>query len=1019
MSNNDNNDNIKDSEAVMPQETPDAENTANAAAAAETDTDTTAAAAAKTETEADVPGSETAANDGDEPTTGDINEPADGDGSEDAVSDGNDNSKAKKPRKKLTAPKWLKRFGAFLGGVPGVCARAFERHDRLHLLFCFLTPALLTWIMYIFMGCFPFGSNSVLVLDLNGQYVSFFEYLRTCILNGDSLAYSWERALGGEFMGIYDYYLASPFSLLVAFFPKRFITEALLLMFLLKAGFVGFGMGVYLDIKFRTPATPQSRKLNIVLFSTLYATCAYMVVMGHNTMWVDELAILPFLCLGIERVIRREDFVLYVSSLALAIIANFYIGYMMCIFTFFCFIASYFSMSPAERNPTGIRFHLPKTIALAVIYTAVAVSIAGLTVLSAYYALHFGKTTFSDPDFSIRQTFKFLDLIVKLLPSYDTVRPEGLPWVYCGTLTVILAPLYFLLPNKVVPAREKICGGLMLSLFVFSFNLTPVDMVWHGFQAPNWLNHRYSFMFCFFLLVFGYRTLDALLDGRLSKKAPIITGGILLLLVFIIQKFEYEFFDEKGVWSSIGCIALCLFVLGILLSVGLKRSTGILLTAAICVEAVTIGVFGMVALDKDVVFTSRASYRSYMDRIEPFIDSITAEDDSFYRLEKSFHRKTNDPMAIGYKGTSNSTSTLNAPAIRLLNRLGYASISHWSKHLGGTPVSDSLLGLKYLIFEEELEDNKFYELIKSDEGEELYAYLNPHALSAVTAVNPAMADFDIEEYNTPFELMNAFVTEMLGEEKTVEIFKKIRTKDSDYDNIDIGYVVGHKKYSPELKTRAGKMLYTIEGVGKEYEIFMALPTDYPRECSVMINGSDYGRILGNETACIKSLGRWEKGEEMLISISIEENEVYIANSGSFFWYLDEEVFNEYMPRLKSGCMDITEWSQTRLYGTLDAGETNTYLFMTIPFDEGWQIYVDGERVAENLVCANALMGCHIPAGKHTVEMKYMPNALKYGLIASAAGFVSYLVLLTDETGLRRLIARSRTRKKAEEEIPGD
>ena len=104
-----------------------------------------------------------------------------------------------------------------------------------------------------------------------------------------------------------------------------------------------------------------------------------------------------------------------------------------------------------------------------------------------------------------------------------------MPWVYCGTLTVILAPLYFLLPNKVVTAREKICGGLMLSLFVFSFNLTPVDMVWHGFQAPNWLNHRYSFMFCFFLLVFGYRTLDALLDGRLSKKAPIIAGGILLL----------------------------------------------------------------------------------------------------------------------------------------------------------------------------------------------------------------------------------------------------------------------------------------------------------------------------------------------------------------------------------------------------------------------------------------------------------------------------------------------------------
>lgn len=66
----------------------------------------------------------------------------------------------------------------------------------------------------------------------------------------------------------------------------------------------------------------------------------------------------------------------------------------------------------------------------------------------------------------------------------------------------------------------------------------------------------------------------------------------------------------------------------------------------------------------------------------------------FYRMEKTSHRKTNDAMALGMYGISNSTSTLNASVIDLLQKLGFSSKSHWTKYLGGTPVSDSLLGIK-------------------------------------------------------------------------------------------------------------------------------------------------------------------------------------------------------------------------------------------------------------------------------------------------------------------------------------
>ena len=79
-----------------------------------------------------------------------------------------------------------------------------------YILIAALIPAVLVFLMYLARGLYPFGNGCVLVLDLNGQYVYFFEALRNFVVNGDtSIIYSFSRALGGEFMGIYAYYIAS------------------------------------------------------------------------------------------------------------------------------------------------------------------------------------------------------------------------------------------------------------------------------------------------------------------------------------------------------------------------------------------------------------------------------------------------------------------------------------------------------------------------------------------------------------------------------------------------------------------------------------------------------------------------------------------------------------------------------------------------------------------------------------------------------------------------------------------
>ena len=170
--------------------------------------------------------------------------------------------------------------------------RSFLKKDKLYLLFAFLVPAAVMYLLYVAMKIFPFGDGSVLILDLNGQYVYFFEALRNFVHGDASLLYSFSRALGGEFMGIYAYYLASPLSYIVALFPQERILEALLCLFLLKTGGCGLTFGYYLH-----KTSKKLNKISIICFSMFYALSAYCIVQQHNTMWiacVDNTTVFPF-----------------------------------------------------------------------------------------------------------------------------------------------------------------------------------------------------------------------------------------------------------------------------------------------------------------------------------------------------------------------------------------------------------------------------------------------------------------------------------------------------------------------------------------------------------------------------------------------------------------------------------------------------------------------------------------------------------------------------------------------------
>ncbi len=897
----------------------------------------------------------------------------------------------------ITTPSPRKERRSFVSTAFNSACMAFSGMN--HAWLAFLLPVVVLTLIYVAIRVWPFGENSVLVLDLNGQYVYYFEAIRDIFRGEQGILYSFERALGGEFLGIVAYYLASPFSFITALFPEGMITESIFLMLLLKCGLSGFNMCVYLHKSHPTKPVYE------LIFSIMYALTSYSVVLQHNTMWFDCVLFFPLILLGVESLIKYGKFKLYVLTLSTAVFSSYYIGYMVCIGVAAYFFAAYFMMTPEERNPLGERAHFGKSLGRIIIYSAIAVGMAMIIILPAYYSLGFGKSTFSNPDFSFEQRFDFLDLTAKLLPaSYDTVRREGLPVIYSGLLTLIMSVVFFFV--KAVPTRKKIGYGALMAFFVFSFNSSTIDIAWHGFQEPNWLNYRYSFMFCFVIIVMAYRAFEHIESLDFKKVAGV--GLALILLLFVIQKQDYENINDLMViWFSLGCIAIYMILLTGCQKKWLEGSVYSILCVFVLLEMFCSGLSDIIALDEDVSYSSRTSYRTFIDKWTPAADYINETDDTFYRAEKTTHRKTNDNFALNLKGLSNSTSTLNKDQIKFLQLMGYSSKSHWSKYLGGTPVSDGLLGVKYLLAKS---DESIYaiwgEAVFTDEENKTVVYKNDLALSLGYAVNSDIENVDLSEEYNPFERMNKMVTAMLGEEETVELFKPYHNIRPETENLNTSYKSGHKEYRKADKDISGKLIYEITPVN-DYEIYMYIPcnTSYTNHyhLELSIDGEKLSEYFSNETHRILSLGYHEGGESFTLTMKLLSDKVYMQNVQYYFYYLDEALYEEIMPKLKEGDYIIEEYTDSHFIGTVNVPEDRTTFMLTIPYDEGWQIYVDGE-LTEAHQAFDSLTAVELTAGEHEIELKYSPWCVKYGVAATVI-FAGTFVLMA--------IFDWRTRKKAE------
>lgn len=837
----------------------------------------------------------------------------------------------------------------------------------------FLIPAAIMFAAYAMFGVFPFGDNSALVLDLNGQYIYYYEAMRDAFWgHGDaSMLYSWSRNLGGEMLGIFGYYLASPFMLIVMIFPRAMILESVLIMQLLKIGAAGLAFAFYIK------KSKRVGDYNAIIFSTLYALMAFAVVQLMDPMWLDGLIYLPFIVLGVERLIDEKRHLNLIIPLALMFVANFYIGWMVGFFTALYFLYYlFFARKEEGRDSLKLSLHFALS-------AVVAVLCAAAVLLPVYYSLKLGKLEFTTPNFELKPQFVLFDFFTKLLPqSYDTVRTTGLPFVYCGMLTLFMIPLYFM--NNNIEARKKIGNGALLALVLMSMYLSTIDLAWHGFQVPNWLPFRYSFTFSFIMLIMASEAFERM-EGIHFRQAAGVFVALLAYVIFIDTKKYAHLPTNNTIWFALLCVvgyALLIYYY--------KRNPANIKTGSLLIMLLVLGeVFGntyqtLNAINSDVTYSKHSSYVDYIKDGRTLMTMLTERDSSFYRTEKTFHRTVNDAMAFGMKGMSHSSSTLNAGPINLLDKLGFTSRGHYVKYKGDTYLTDALFGIKYVINKDK---PMYYDKEVLSFGE-MTVYENPRALSVGYMADKEIGELSIEKGN-PFVNQNKLLSAMFGTEYT-EYFKQIPIRDTLLENVTTSKINGHTKYVPTVAETDAHAEYLMD-VPTEDIVYMFLPCDYSayeKAVNIWVNNEYLDQYYETENYSIKTLGRFTAGEELSVIATLTKEEAIMKDQ--WFYYLDEARFETDIAKLRENQWNLSEHSSTRLKGEVTAGE-GQLLFTTIPYEPGWTVTVDGVKTEYEKV-VDGLIGIPLEAGTHTVEMNFFPKGLPLGLILTGVGIIMVVLI---------------------------
>ena len=833
--------------------------------------------------------------------------------------------------------------------------RRFEKNTLISLL-AFLVPALVMLLIFITGQYAPFGKVSVLVADMKYQFVDYIGYMKSVFFGNNDLFYTFSKTFGGDMMGFASYYLFNPFYLILLFFPNDILPVGIVIMIVVMSGFMGLNFHLLLRFIW-------GNRWSSLIFSTAYALMGFNVAYINCIHYFFSVMLLPIVIMGLIFMMKnRRPSIVYIISAAAAVISNYYIGYMILIFTaafFLCLMASgtikYSNAKDRIRNAWTVLYS-----------TILAVGISAFSLLSVLLSLQ-GQKKAILKGFTFDRTFNILEFFSGLYAgSFGGNISDGLPIIYSGVISVLFVFFYFV--NRTVRIREKIFALAMFCFLIAGYWIDALNIMWHGFAHPIGFPYRNSFLFSFLMLFIGYMGFVRIKDGFKKMNANIIVVLFALYSVYLhLIGSSYVGIRSTLITGLTMSVALILIV-----SLNEKNRYVIPAIAGLFVLQLADSLYnGSVSVDayfsdKYAEENSLEAYRDYIDQTQDLISYINGQDSSFYRVEKLYRRSHNDPMMFAYNGLSHFSSCETDEVKRFMGRLGFRDNDTWAFYGdASTAFSDCMMGVKYLLSQFD-ETGKPYKYLYSLDNKMIFT--NPYAMSLGFGMDESVKNVNMQEKD-PFRLQNNIASRFTH--TNYEIYTPVRVAEIKLDNVSEENGV-YTKIDPDSEAAVEYILSVTSG----NFIYMYFDSPEKQNAVLYINGDEKGNYFNEYNWSIREGGYYNPGETVSIKFVLNDDSLKIDNA--YFYYESKQVLKAWYKDAVATICNVDKKSSSHLVAKVNVRDSAEYLVFSIPYEDDWKVKLDGKSVKPVKVL-DALMAVRISPGEHEIDLRYIPRGIIIGM----------------------------------------
>ena len=401
----------------------------------------------------------------------------------------------------------------------------------------FLIVSGIALLAFYKIGLEPFGTKTVTIDDAKIQYIDFFTYYVDVLHGTRSLTYDFANMLGGNSIGLFGYYLASPFNLLLYFFGKEGVYRFFDLAVILKLGTAGAVFAWYLQRRFQDRIRPAF----VLALSMGYGLMQYTVAQSANIMWLDGVFMLPLILLGVYEVLHKKSVWRLALAVAFCIYCNWYIAGVSCLFSGVWFLFEYFFQEgtsengsagsgsagrhPGARISRAVRGQTKESgwfVRFSDFFVSfcryvwgmgLGVALSAMLFLPVISAMRHGTGQYDEIEFLMKMRGDLLSAVRGYV--IGTESAHGFAALFCGGIAIPAAAA--LLFSGGFRIRQKISVVVLAGFCFLMLHWEPAMLAFSLLKRADSYWYRYSYLVCFTLLFCAGAYLSRAEKDRWSK----------------------------------------------------------------------------------------------------------------------------------------------------------------------------------------------------------------------------------------------------------------------------------------------------------------------------------------------------------------------------------------------------------------------------------------------------------------------------------------------------------------------